>query len=216
MKILDLTLPSPQENLTLDDTLLEECEKNKNCETLRFWESPTVFAVLGYSNKIESEINELSCQERQIPILRRSSGGGTVLQGPGCLNFSLILRMERSPHFRGIQSTNTFIMEQHRQAIESVVGKPIEVRGITDLAIKGLKFSGNAQRRKRDAFLFHGTFLHDFDLPLIEKFLSMPSKQPCYRQNRPHTQFLTNLKIPPAKIKQALTDCWQSSRGDVV
>jgi lipoate-protein ligase A len=47
---------------------------------------------------------------------------------------------------------------------------------------------------------------------LIEKFLRMPSKQPDYRQNRPHKDFLTNFDVPAGSIKSALQEIWRASK----
>jgi lipoate-protein ligase A len=85
------------------------------------------------------------------------------------------------------------------------------VRGFTDLALNDLKFSGNAQRRKRRALVFHGTFLLDFDLDRVERLLRMPSKEPSYRQSRPHHAFLTNLKLPAAAVKAAPQAAWAAT-----
>jgi lipoate---protein ligase len=99
-------------------------------------------------------------------------------------------------------------MARHRDVLAAVLGRPVEIRGLTDLAIGGLKFSGNAQRRKRRALMFHGTFLLRFDLALMETFLTMPSREPDYRQGRPHAHFLMNLNAPAAAIKTALREAW--------
>ena len=85
---------------------------------------------------------------------------------------------------------------------------PVRVQGCTDLTWNDLKFSGNAQRRKRRSLLFHGSFLLNFDLTLISKTLRLPNQQPDYRQNRPHESFLTNLNIDPAQIENALINAW--------
>jgi len=208
MKYLDLTLPTPQHNLACDEVLLDLCEDGLEGEILRFWEPLEYFVVLGYSNKIGREINEVSCQTLRIPALRRPSGGGTVLQGPGCLNFSLILKIDGAAPLQSITRTNTYILDRHREALMSLAGPGVKVQGTSDLTVNNLKFSGNAQRRKRRALLFHGTFLCSFDIPLIEKALQMPPKQPDYRQNRTHTDFLTNVATSPAEIKKALKKCW--------
>jgi lipoate-protein ligase A len=99
-------------------------------------------------------------------------------------------------------------MEIQRKALEKLLQKPVQVQGSTDLTLGDLKFSGNSQRRKRKAFLFHGTFLLDFDIGRIEKYLRLPPKKPAYRHNRPHRTFLTNLGIPAEKVKKALASAW--------
>ena len=81
MKHLDLTLPSPAENLAGDEALLDWCEENEGEEALRFWESPETFVVVGYANKIAAEVNVATCEAKGIPIFRRCSGGGLSLAG---------------------------------------------------------------------------------------------------------------------------------------
>jgi lipoate-protein ligase A len=210
MKFLDLTLSSPQDNLACDEALLDWCEDGYGHEILRFWESPQYFVALGYSNKICSEVNLRSCRRYQIPVLRRSSGGGTVLQGPGCLSYALILKIHDSGPLQKIRETNSLVMELHREALKKLTGAEIVRQGTTDLALGVLKFSGNAQRRKHRFLLFHGTFLLNLDISMVDRTLPLPSTQPPYRQGRPHNEFLINLKVSPQRIKNALQESWRA------
>ena len=219
MKLLDLTLPSPAENLACDEVLLDWCETGAGDEVLRFWESPEYFIVVGYANKVAAEVNVAATAAREIPVYRRCSGGGTVVQGPGCLNYTLVLKIAQDPALHSITSANRFIMERNRAAIESLCPKSqtsdprlkITVRGHTDLCLGDLKFSGNSQRRRKHFLLFHGTFLLNFDLALMDAVLRLPSKQPDYRHNRDHDKFLTNLNAPARNVKTALRNVWNAA-----
>jgi lipoate---protein ligase len=232
MHYCDLTLPSPEENLACDEALLDWADslgvpasrqrghdardkQDLAGETpalpgvLRFWEPTRYFVVLGYANRMATEVNTSFCRQNTIPILRRCTGGGTVLQGPGILNYTLILPAE-APPLHNVTAANRFIMEQHRRALSSLLSAPVEIRGHTDLAVGGLKFCGNAQRRRKHHLLFHGSFLLHFDLDLMEKALPMPSVEPDYRLGRPHHEFLMNLKIHRDLLKQALAQTWKA------
>ena len=213
MKQLDLTLLSPAENIALDEELLAAAERGAGGEVLRFWESPDYFVVVGYANKIETEVNVSVCEARGIPILRRCSGGGTVVQGPGCLSYALVLSLADHAELRNITAANRFIMECNRAAIENQFKIQnskfkISVQGHTDLTLDGLKFSGNAQRRQRRFILFHGTLLLNFDLAVVSELLPLPSRQPDYRRSRGHTSFLKNLNLPSDLVKSALWGAW--------
>ncbi|MGD0017104.1 MAG: lipoate--protein ligase family protein [Verrucomicrobiia bacterium] len=210
MRYLDLTFATPQENLACDEALLDWCEHGDGCETLRFWESPIHFVVVGYSNRVRANVDIGACESNGIPVLRRCTGGGTVLQGPGCLNYTLILRIPETGPLTRLTSTNQFIMEQHHAALAKLTGDAVVVRGTTDLAVGDLKFSGNAQRRRQHCLLFHGTFLHNFKIALVEKYLLVPSRQPTYRRARPHAEFLTNIPLASHQIKNVLTRCWNA------
>ena len=211
MKLLDLTLPSPAENLAADEALLDAAETSDQGEVLRFWESATHFVVVGYSNRVADEVNVKACEAYKIPILRRCSGGGTVLQGPGCLNYTLILRIASDNTLQNISLANQFIMGRNRTALQTLLKKPVRIQGYTDLTRGELKFSGNSQRRHRMFLLFHGTFLLNFDLTLMALLLRFPSKQPDYRESREHEKFLTQLEVSAAEVKAALTNIWQVS-----
>src|SRR5882757_3547838 len=106
MKFCDLTLPSAEENLACDEAFLDHCEAGLSGELLRFWEPTQHFVVLGYANHANTEADLPFCAAHSIPVLRRCSGGGTVLQGPGCLSYSLILRIDETGPFQSIRSTN--------------------------------------------------------------------------------------------------------------
>jgi len=139
--------------------------------------------------------------------LRRCSGGGTVLQGPGCLNYTLILRQSNFAG-AGVRAAFDYVLERHRICLTALISEPVFIKGISDLTLGERKFSGNAQYRKRRYVLIHGTFLLHFDLRAMQKFLKVPPHQPDYRNQRGHEDFLINLNIPAEKLRGSLQLCW--------
>src|SRR5712671_3433211 len=123
MKLLDLTLPTPAENLACDEALLDACEEGATDGVLRFWESGEYFVVVGYSNKVRTEVNLPECERRGAPVLRRCSGGGTVVQGRGCLNYALVLKIPESGPLASLTETNRFIMERHQETLASILSQ---------------------------------------------------------------------------------------------
>jgi lipoate-protein ligase A len=109
-------------------------------------------------------------------------------------------------------------MEKMRSAIQRLVTAPVGVHGHTDLCLQiaanppvWRKFSGNAQRRRQSALLFHGTLLLNFDLASINRLLPMPSLQPDYRSSRPHHEFITNLGLSREAVTAALAAEWNAT-----
>jgi lipoate-protein ligase A len=203
----------PAAFLAWDEAFLDAVEAGELDSVLWFWESPSPFVVVGYGQKLEREVNVAACAACSVPALRRCSGGGAVVQGPGCLSYGVVLRMDADPALATIPGANSWIMERLRRAVSGLVrekGAEIKVRGYTDLAWGERKFSGNAQRRRRVALLFHGTFLLNFDLPLIGALLRPPSAQPDYRQDREHDAFVMNLSQPSASLEAALRTEWRA------
>ena len=208
MKYLDRTLGTAQENLACDEALLDQCEEGHGDEILRFWEPRQHFVVVGYSNKVRAEVNLDGCKALGFSVLRRCSGGGTVLQGAGSLNYALILEIRAGAGTGNIVEANAFIMNRNRNALNTLLGGRVLIQGHTDLTLQGLKFSGNSQRRKRRFLLFHGSVLLHLDLALVEQVLRLPSKQPSYRLSRTHKDFLTNLPVQADAVKEAMKRVW--------
>ena len=202
---------APAELLALDEVALDFTERT-GCELFWTWEAATPWVVVGLGQSVSREVNLDACKAENIPVFRRCSGGGTVIQGPGCLNYAVTLRIDHDPELASITGSNRWVMNRQREALEPVVDRPITVGGHTDLALEAAagqrKFSGNAQRRRRTSLLFHGTILNSFDLALLEHFLPHPSAEPEYRAGRRHADFVTNLAVEPAAIEGALRAAW--------
>ncbi len=212
---LDLPPLPAAENLAAEEYFLDACEAGHGGETLLFWEPPEPFVVVGYANKVAAEVKVSACEQQHVPIFRRCSGGGTVVQLPGGLNYSLLLRIVENGPTRNISVANQFIMERNRAAIATLLpaAGPVCVRGHTDLCVDAVKFAGNAQRRRKHFLLFHGTLLLNCELSRISELLAMPSLQPDYRAHRPHDAFVTNLNRPASAVKAALAHAWDAQPG---
>lgn len=219
MRLLRIGYATPDENLACDEWLLDRCSREllPGSGVLRLWESSVPFAVLGFSNHAELELHLDNCTRDKIPVVRRRSGGGTVLQGPGCLNYSLIVPLSVSKELTGITRTNNWVLTHHQQALETLLpGNRVQIDGMSDLTLDGKKFSGNAQRRLKNAVLMHGTFLYGFDLKTIDRYLRLPPRQPAYRNNRPHPEFLINLPLSSAQIQSAIATCWNAVEPGII
>jgi lipoate---protein ligase len=206
MTLLDLTLPTLLENLALDEALLLDAEAG-GPEVLRLWEWPAHAVVLGAGGKLADDVNEDACRADGVPIARRSSGGGTVLLGPGCLLFSLVLRFDRDPALGDLHASYRFI----RGRIQDALASPVALQGSSDLTLGDRKFSGNAQQRKRTHLLHHGTLLYAFDAAPLWRYLKTPPRQPEYRRQRDHADFLTNLPLGVRELREMLRAAWQAN-----
>lgn len=208
MKCLELSLHEPHTNLALDEALLEECQAREGEEVLRFWESARYFVVMGAGGVLGEEVNLPVCREDKLPVLRRSSGGGTVLQGPGCLNYALVLDRKLRGEIDTITGTNGYVLGRMCRALNAI-HPGVAPQGTSDLAIDGMKISGNAQRRKARYVLFHGTVLYAFDLGMVTRYLREPQRRPEYRSRRTHAQFVRNFPAERAQIVEAIRQEWR-------
>lgn len=211
MRYLDLTLPTAAENLALDEALLEQAESaGRPTEVLRVWEATAPMVVVGRSSRIGVEVRPDACRDEGLAVLRRISGGATIVTGPGCLMYALVLCRHTRPQLRTVEQIHRSVLNTLAEAFEPLA-PGVRCRGISDLAIGDLKFSGNSLRIRRRHLLYHGTLLYDFPLELIDRCLSMPPRQPDYRDGREHDRFVTNLPLSSSAIRRALTAAFDAT-----
>lgn len=221
LRLIDRTLGSPAEDLALDEALLEAAEARGGGETLRLWEAAHPVVVVGRASRINEEVFAEECARRGVPILRRVSGGGAIVAGPGCLMYSVVLSIDNHPQLAAVDAAHRFVLGRIAAAIDSL-GSTATIDGTSDLALSGdanrsprRKFSGNSLRMKRRWLLYHGTLLYDFDLSLVSELLKHPPREPKYRAARDHGAFVTNLTFDRDEIKRAVIAAWRAEpEGD--
>jgi lipoate---protein ligase len=203
---LDVELPSVAENLALDEALLAEAHEGRLVgPVVRTWMAARPTVVLGSSSRIAEEVDLDACRAEGVDLVRRPSGGLTVVLGPGCVMWSVIAAVtEPAPAIEHIHAA----MLDPLAAALTAAGRTVLRRGSSDLAIDvdGIprKVSGNALRLRRGAVLYHGTLLDDFDLVLVSRVLRHPPREPSYRSGRGHAAFLANLGLGRPAVEAAV------------
>ncbi|MCH2182662.1 MAG: lipoate--protein ligase family protein, partial [Mariniblastus sp.] len=210
MQLLELTLDDPYQNIALDEALLETNERGEaDCEVLRLWHPSEPLVVMGRSSSLSREVNLDYCQREQIPVIRRCSGGATIVTGPGCLMYAVLLSYRKRPELRMLEQAHRFVMSTIQAAIGSL-GVSVEFQGTSDLTMDNRKFSGNALRCKKDWLLYHGTLLYGMNLEWITDCLGQPERQPDYRADRSHAEFVGQIPVSVDDLSHALVQQWDT------
>lgn len=214
MQWLHRTLGRPAGELALDEALLESAAAGGSGEVLRLWESPTPFVVLGRSSRVDEEVDRTACRDRKVPILRRVSGGLTIVTGPGCLMYAVVLSIDKRPELASIDAAHRLVLDRVALALREA-GSAAERAGVSDLVLPARdasgplrKCSGNSLRVRRNWLLYHGTLLYDFDLTQIQTLLRQPPRAPDYRAGRPHELFVANAAVDRQALVDALAGVW--------
>ncbi|NLJ98716.1 MAG: lipoate--protein ligase [Tissierellia bacterium] len=143
---------------------------NFDDEVFMLWiNKPSI--LIGRNQNTISEINLDYVKENDIIVVRRLSGGGTVYNDLGNMNFTFITHRDSS----GFKVKNGF----ERFALPVVgalqsLGVKAEFTGRNDIIIEGKKFSGNAQYYQKNKLLHHGTILYDCNMSKLS--LALKSK----------------------------------------
>lgn len=211
MKLLELTLPTLAENLALDEALLKAADEQQSldCELLRLWHASDIGVVVGRSSKVADEVYLDRAAARQVPVLRRPSGGATVAIGPGCLLYTLLIDLSAQPALRMLDAVHDYVMRGMLEAIRPLAPS-VRFDGTCDLVLNERKFSGNSLKVGRNWTLYHGTLLLSMDLAIIDQLLKHPPREPEYRKGRAHSEFVTNLNVDAEHLSESLRQTWQA------
>lgn len=144
--------------------------------------------VLGISGKMDRLVNLSLALKNKLPLIRRFSGGGTVVVDNNTLFITLI----------GDHETLDFpvfphpLMEWTSRFYAPLLGSHFRLKE-NDYVLGDKKFGGNAQYLRKDRWLHHSSLLWDYQKEYMECLL-FPEKVPSYREQRKHDEFLCKLK----------------------
>lgn len=150
--IQDLGLRAPAVNIALEEAIGRSVASGTVPPTLRFWRDSNS-AIIGRSQPAGEELDLELCHELDIPVVRRPSGGGTVLHHPNNLNYSLYLPETGS---NGVREESIRLSRPVASTLEGL-GVPVRVEP-NGLFVGSEKIGGTAQSR-RWGLLHHGTLL---------------------------------------------------------
>jgi len=173
------------EQLRLEEALLRTDQRNW-C-LINSGSSPSV--VMGMSAVVE-EVVDLSCLKRlSLPLIRRFSGGGTVVVDESTVFCTFIfnsLDIACAP-------TPSAVMQWSHGLLQPVFEPHRFILQEHDYVIDDLKVGGNAQCFSKGRVLHHTSFLFSWKEERMV-VLRMPQKAPEYRLGRPHTCFCNRLE----------------------
>lgn len=149
--------------------------------------SPTAI-VMGISGKVDELLDLPRLRERPLPVLRRFSGGGTVVVDHNTLFATLICQHSAL----NITPYPEPIMRWTEQLYAPLLPVGMFALRENDYVLGDRKFGGNAQYLRKERWLHHSTLLWDYDLDAMN-YLHKPAKRPVYRQDRDHDSFLCSL-----------------------
>lgn len=144
--------------------------------------------VMGISGKKHELIDCARAAHDRIPLIKRFSGGGTVIVDENTLFVTFICQKE----IHDFSPYPEPILRWHEALYREVFDHEDFHLRENDFVIADRKCGGNAQYIKKDRWLHHTSFLWDYCEENMS-YLLMPKKTPPYRQKRSHSDFLCRL-----------------------
>jgi lipoate-protein ligase A len=189
LRVIRWTETDPAFNVALEEALHRVAE-TEPFPLVRFWYSERA-VILGRSRSVGEDVFLENCRADEIPVLRRHSGGGTVYIHPDVLNFTVV-----APYTHGalkprsrIRESVVFLLKPVLEALKKS-GIEADISKYGDIMVDGRKVGGNAQARKKQTILHHGTLMLDDRVVEMERYLRVPIE----RRGLPHSEFVAGLR----------------------
>ncbi len=181
-------ITDPRINLALEEYCLRNLDLENNY-VLLYVNKPSV--IIGRHQNVFEETNPSFVNQKQIPVVRRISGGGAVYHDAGNLNYSFIRKYENNTLMNIKKIIGPIVAALNR------LGVPALVNGKNDITAKGKKISGNAQFSDTKGIIIHGTLLFDSELDTAEQALSV-------KKNNIDSKALKSIRSSVANISDYL------------
>jgi lipoate-protein ligase A len=164
--------------------------------------SPAI--VMGISGKINELVDTEAARRRNIPVIRRFTGGGTVIIDPGTVLVSLICNKDAVPEQPAFPrelmrwSENFYqpvfanLLSSSGTQTQGTLQRPMFTLQENDYCLADTKIGGNAQSISSLRWVHHTSFLWSFSAENM-RLLTLPAKRPSYRHDRAHDAFLTSI-----------------------
>lgn len=145
--------------------------------------------VMGISGQMEQLISLDLLKKSPLPVIRRFSGGGTVVIDENTLFVTLICQSNALPIHPFPRPLMQWAADLYRPFFPD---KPFDLQE-NDFVLGEKKWGGNAQSIVKGRWLHHSSLLWDYHSERMD-YLLLPEKMPVYRKKRDHQDFLCRLK----------------------
>lgn len=176
-------------NMAQDELMLDRVSQG-DVPVLRIycWSPPAV--SIGYFQRLREEVDEATCQDKGVDIVRRMTGGGAVYHKTEA-TYSIIAPQKMMPHdiLKSYEKINQGVIEAL-----SLLGIESGFRPLNDIVVGDKKISGNAQTRRRGCILQHGTILLAVDPKEMFTILKVDSEKLRDKAIKNVQQYLTSVK----------------------
>jgi lipoate-protein ligase A len=236
-RLLNTSKHSAAMNMAIDEAMLLQ-QKAAPQPTLRFYDWAQPAFSFGYFQQITAEVDTATCAARNVEIVRRMTGGGTVIHGWD-VTYTLIVPhgIEGMPKgisasyrfisdslirgFRrlGIPACRSPVSDRPRTAREQRDGDSVEPNSCLaqpaqyDVMYNGKKIAGVSQRRNRIGAMYQSYIALDMPPP---ELLELTSRQPEHGRILSEKSTAINIEHPTPIARKQLEGAVASGFEEVL
>jgi len=191
-RLIDLGNPEPLVAQTFYEAVAEGIHRGKAPNTLIMLQPGSAYACLGYHQDLEKEIDLDFCKEKELPIIRRSQGGGaTYLDGDQV--FYQIIAKDSPAVSRNVEEMFERLLavtvETYRR-----LGVEAEFKPLNDVVVGGRKISGNGAGMHESTSILVGNVILDLDYEMMARVLKVPDEKFRDKMAKSMRDWVSNLR----------------------
>jgi lipoate-protein ligase A len=178
-RIIPLETKNGYWNMALDEAILTHAIKGKSPNTIRFYKWKPSTVSIGRNQSLSGEVNMEVLDRLKYNVVRRITGGGAVFHDSiREITYSIVCPIKVLKECKAYTVLEQFELIENG-IVNGLINYGLEPeKGIIHcpaIFLEGKKFSGNAQIRKRNYILQHGTILLEINPELMYSVLKAPN-----------------------------------------
>ena len=143
-------------------------------DTIIISQPSDTYVCLGYHQKLDHVFDQQTCEEKEIPILRRKVGGGGTYLDPNQLFYQCVFHKSRVP------TNSDKVYEKMLTPVVNTLKHFFDVKaelvGSHEVEMNGKRIAGIGGGQIGEASIVVGNFLFDFDFDTMASLWSVPNE----------------------------------------
>jgi len=216
-RLIDLGSPEPLVAQTFYEAAAEAVHRGEAPNTLIMLQPGSAYVCLGYHQDLEKEIDLDFCREKELPIIRRSQGGGATYLDGDQVFYQIVAK--NSPAVpRNVEEMFERLLAVTVETYR-MLGVEAEFKPLNDVVVGGRKISGNGAGMHESASILVGNVILDLDYGMMARVLRVPDEKFRDKMAKSMRDWVSTLRRelghpPPAEtVKQKYVEAFQELLG---
>jgi len=218
-RLVDLGAAEPLIAQTFYEAIAKAVDEGECPSTIVLVQPSSPYVCIGYHQEIEREVDIEYCHSRNLPIIRRSQGGGAVYLDGNQIFYQIVARDDSKTIPLRVAKLFEKLLGVTVQVYKKL-GLPAEFKPLNDVIVNGKKISGNgAGRFGEKTTILVGNIILDLDYESMANVLKVPSEKFRDKMSKSMREWVTSLKselevVPPTEeIKRLLAESYEQILG---
>lgn len=218
-RLVDLGIAEPLIAQTFYEAVAKAVDEGESPNTIVLVQPSSPYVCIGYHQEIEREVDIEYCRSRNLPIIRRSQGGGAVYLDSNQIFYQIVARDDSKTIPLRVDKLFEKLLGVTVQ-VYNKLGLPAEFKPLNDVIVDGKKISGNGAGKFGDkTMILVGNIILDLDYESMANVLKVPSEKFKDKISKSMRQWVTSLKrelefVPPIEeIKGLLAESYEQVLG---